>query len=92
MWWNYRKPKPLKKGAFTLAARNHVPVLPIFITMDDSDVLGDDGFWVQEYTIYIGTPIYPQEELSRMENVRWLMEENARQWKEIYETHYGEKL
>lgn len=92
MWWNYRKPKPLKKGAFTLATRNLVPVLPIFITMDDSDVLGDDGFWVQEYTIYIGTPVYPKEELSRMENVRWLMEENARQWKEVYEAHYGEKL
>ncbi len=92
MWWNYRKPKPMKNGAFSLATRNHVPVLPTFITMDDSDVLGDDGFWVQEYTIYIGTPIYPKEDLSRAENISWLMEENARQWKEIYETHYGEKL
>lgn len=44
MWWNYRKPKPLKKGAYTFAAKNHVPVLPCFITMEDSDILGDDGF------------------------------------------------
>ena len=27
MWWNYRKPKPLKNGAFKLAARNNVPLL-----------------------------------------------------------------
>lgn len=92
MWWNYRKPKPLKKGAFTLAVRNGVPVLPVFITMDDSDVLGADGFWVQEYTIHICPPIYPKAELGRGENVRYLMEENSRQWRSIYEEHYGEKL
>nr|MCR5755310.1 1-acyl-sn-glycerol-3-phosphate acyltransferase [Acetatifactor sp.] len=36
MWWNYRKPKPLKKGAFTFAANNNVPILPCFITMEDT--------------------------------------------------------
>ncbi len=31
MWWNYRKPKkPLKPGAFKIASRNNVPVIPIF--------------------------------------------------------------
>ena len=44
MWWNYRKPKPLKKGAYTFATKNDVPVLPCFITMEDSDILGEDGF------------------------------------------------
>ena len=57
MWWNYRKPKPLKKGAYTFAAKNHVPVLPCFITMEDSDILGDDGFYVQEYTITLQSRI-----------------------------------
>lgn len=32
MWWNYRKPKPLKDGAFKMATRSNVPVIPIFIT------------------------------------------------------------
>ena len=45
MWWNYRKPKPLKTGAFTFAAKNKAPVLPCFITMKDSDVMGEDGFY-----------------------------------------------
>ena len=53
MWWNYRKPKPLKIGAFKIASRNKVPVIPIFITMNDSDIIGEDGFPVQEYTVNI---------------------------------------
>lgn len=53
MWWNYRKPKPLKNGAFNFAARNNVPVIPIFITMEDSEIIGEDGFPVQEYTVNI---------------------------------------
>ncbi len=32
-----------------MAARNNVPIIPIFITMKDSDIIGDDGFPVQEY-------------------------------------------
>ena len=63
MWWNYRKPKPLKRGAFNMAVKNNVPVLPCFITMQDSDVLGDDGYYVQEYTIHISEPIYPEKDV-----------------------------
>ena len=85
MWWNYRKPKPLKKGAFTFAVQNNVPVLPIFITMQDSDIIGDDGFYVQEYIIHIEKPIYPDPSKSRAENIAWMRDENYRIWKEIYE-------
>ena len=43
MWWNYKKPRPLQNGAFKLAAKNDVPVLPIFITMKDSDIVDADA-------------------------------------------------
>lgn len=89
MWWNYRKPKPLKKGAFSLAAVNNVPVVPCFITMRDSGIVGDDGFFVQEYHIHIGKPVYPDEKLSVAKNTARMMETNARVWKEIYENFYG---
>ena len=92
MWWNYRKPKPLKKGAFTFAVQNNVPVLPIFITMQDSDIIGDDGFYVQEYIIHIEKPIYPDPSKSRAENIAWMRDENYRIWKEIYEKFYGSPL
>ena len=88
MWWNYRKPKPLKPGAFSFASKNQVPVLPIFITMKDSDVLGEDGYYVQEYTIHIGEPIKPNPEFNVRENTEYMLKENERIWQEIYEKEY----
>jgi lipopolysaccharide biosynthesis glycosyltransferase len=92
MWWNYKKPKPLKRGGFNFAARSNVPVLPIFITMQDSDVLDGDGFYVQEYTINIAEPIYPKPELNERQNSEYMMTQNAAVWKEIYEKSYGVEL
>lgn len=92
MWWNYKKPKPLKKGGFTFAARNNVPVLPVFITMEDSDVLDQDGFYVQEYTIHVGEPIYPDPDKSRPENAEMMKKKNYELWKKIYEETYNETL
>lgn len=89
MWWNYRKPKPLKEGAFQFASKNNVPVLPCFITMQDSDIIGDDGFYVQEYTIHISEPIYPNPDLSYRENTKSMLDLNYAVWKEIYERVYG---
>lgn len=89
MWWNYRKPKPLKKGAYTFAVNNQVPVLPCFITMQDSNLLDQDGFPVQEYTIHISKPIYPDASLNHSENVESMRRANYEVWKEIYEKTYG---
>ena len=88
LWWNYRKPKPLRKGAYTLAVKNNVAVLPVFITMQDSDIVGSDGFFVQEYTIHICKPIFPNPEISRNENIEFMMNENYSAWKKIYEDTY----
>ena len=88
MWWNYRKPKPLKQGAYIFAYRNNVPVLPCFITMKDSDIMGEDGFYVQEYTIHVGKPIMPDKSLPYRECVKDLMNKNYELWKDIYETEY----
>ena len=88
MWWNYKKPKPLKNGAFRFAARNNVPVIPIFITMEDSNIIGEDGFFVQEYIINIGEPIYPDGNLSEKENSNIMKEANAEVWKKTYEEFY----
>lgn len=92
MWWNYRKPKPLKAGAYRFAAKNNVPVLPCFITMQDSATLGEDGYPIQEYTIHIEKPIYPDASVHYKENMSRMMEQNAAVWKEIYERTYGMPL
>ena len=88
MWWNYRKPKPLKNGAFKFATKNDVPVIPIFITMQDSDIIGEDGFPVQEYIVNIEEPIYPNEYLSIKENTEMMKNKNYEVWKEVYEKFY----
>lgn len=89
MWWNYRKPKPLKDGAFKIATRNNVPIVPIFITMEDSNIIGDDGIPVQEYTVNIEEPIYADNNLSRKENIEMMKNRNFQVWKKIYEDFYG---
>ena len=88
LWWNYRKPKPLKDGAYKIATKNNVPVIPIFITMEDSNIIGDDGFPVQEYTVNIKEPIYPDEQLSKKENINNMKEKNFEIWKDTYEDFY----
>lgn len=92
MWWNYRKPKPMQDGAFALAVRNKTPIVPIFITMEDSDILDGDGFFVQEYTINILPAIYPNELLSRAEAKEAMKNENYNAWVKVYEEFYNTPL
>lgn len=92
MWYNYRKPKPLKIGAFDLAVRSGVPVVPAFITMQDSDVTLPGGETVQEHTVHIGKPIYPDESLPRRERAEKMREQTFEYNKSVYERVYGIKL
>ena len=92
MWWNYKKPRPLKDGAFNLAVKNKVPVIPFFITMTDSEYYSPDGFKVPEYHIFISEPIYPDDRLNQKENIRMMKDTNFAVWKEIYEKFYGVTL
>ncbi len=89
MWWNYRKPKPTKPGAFRFAAMYNFPVLPTFITMRKTDKLNAEGDAIQAYTLHILDPIYPKEELSVKENTAYLQQANDEAWKRIYEKTYG---
>ena len=89
LWWNYRKPRPMQDGAFSLAVSNNVPIVPIFITMQDSDILDGDGFFVQEYTIHILPAIYPDKNLSRKEARENMREQNYKAWVRTYEEFYG---
>ncbi len=92
MWWNYRKPKPLKPGAFHFAAKANVPILPCFISMRDTENLDGDGFPIQAYTIHIGAPIYPDGEKSLGARTQEMSDANYRIWCETYERVYGEPV
>lgn len=92
MWWNYRKPRPLKVGAFRFAARSMAPVLPVFITMDETDRIGADGFPILAYTLTFHAPIYPDGEKSVRENAEEMCRKNYACFKETYESVYGVPL
>ena len=89
MWWNYKKPRPCKDGAFKLAVNNNKPIIPCFITMEDSEYVGPDGFNIQAYTVNFMPPIYPNPEFNRKENVEYMKNKNFECWKECYEKTYG---
>ena len=75
--------------AFNLAVNSMAPVLPIFITMEDTDKIGGDGFPIQAYTINVLEPIYPDPNKSRKENIDYMRDKNYQMWKEVYEKFYG---
>jgi len=93
MWFNYKKPRPFKDGAFRFACRNNVPIIPCFITMEDSkEHVDKDGCPVQEYTIHIMKPLYKDESLQLKEAAQKMKEQNFNICKEIYEKVYNKKL
>ncbi|MEG1706011.1 MAG: lysophospholipid acyltransferase family protein [Clostridia bacterium] len=89
MWWNYRKPKPLKIGAFHYAVKYNVPVIPCFVTMKNIEGVDEFGFPNQKYTIHIMPAIYPSTTLSHKESAQKMLNANELACKEKYEQVYG---
>ena len=89
MWWNYKKPRPLKSGAFKFAVKNNATVIPAFITLKDTDKLDTNGYPIQAHTLWFLPPIYPKAGLTDKENVEYMKEENFKAWKNLYEKVYG---
>ena len=56
--------------------------------MEDTDIIGEDGFPVQQYIINIQEPIYPDEKLTNKENTEIMKKKNFEVWKKIYEDFY----
>ena len=53
-----------------------------------SDVMGDDGFYVQEYTIHISEPLYPDASLPAAKRSEDLRRRNYKAWADVYESVY----
>lgn len=68
LWWCYEKPRPMLDGAFYTAAKNGVPVVPMFFTFKNVRKRRD-GSDVKQFTLHIGRPVYPDGTLSVRENI-----------------------
>ena len=91
MWWKYKKPRFYRIGAFKWASKNNVPLVPCFTTMQDMDVLEEDGMPMQKLTWHIGEPIYPDPNLTVKENADMMLEKNKEFTVCVYEQTYGKK-
>lgn len=92
MWFNYRKPRPPKRGAYHFAAKLNAPVISCFVEMIDLDEMDTDQFHKVKYRIHILDVLYPNPSLSARENSQNMCEKDYELKKEAYERLYGKKL
>lgn len=92
MWFNYRKPRPNKRGAFYFAAELGVPVVPCFVEILDTTRPDNDEFFESEYIVHVLEPIFPDETKSSRQNSIMMAEKDYELKKAAYERAYGKKL
>ena len=92
MWFNYRKPRPCKRGAYLYAARLGVPVLPCFVQLHDTGKSAQPNFVEVAYTVHVMEPIFPDPALSARENSIEMCAADYACKVAAYEAVYGKKL
>lgn len=92
MWFNYRKPRPPKRGAYFYAAKFNVPIISCFVEMRDMDKDDTEEFKRVKYVLHILDPIYPDPEKSERDNSFDMMKKDYEQKKEAYEQIYKRPL
>ncbi len=93
MWINYRKPRPVKRGAYYYAAQNMVPIISCFVeieTIPGKKTIG--GFYRNRYIMHILPMIFPDPDKNVRENSMQMMETDYQQKKDAYEKAYGKPL
>ena len=92
MWFNYRKPRPCKRGAYQFAAETGMPVISCFVQIIDEKEDDNDEFCKVRYTVHVLKPIYPDKEKSVRTNSIEMAQKDYEQKKEAYEKAYQKKL
>ena len=92
MWFNYKKPRPPKPGAYYFAAKNNVPIISCFVEMVDTDEEETEEFNKVKYVLHVLPAIYPDKEKTPKENSKTMMEIDYKQKIEAYEKAYNKKL
>ena len=92
MWFNYRKPRPNKRGAFYFAAEMDVPIVPCFVEILDTDKPDNDEFFESKYVVHILPTIYPDDNKSVRQNSIDMCAQDYLEKCRAYEKAYGKKL
>ena len=93
MWFNYRKPRPCKIGAYHIATKFNVPIIPMFTEMREIEGKYDEnGFNKLKFILHIMPAIYPDESKSFREAKVELRDKDYQLKVAAYERAYGKKL
>ncbi len=92
MWFNYRKPRPCKRGAYQFASECQVPIISCFVEIRDLDKEDNEEFNEVEYIVHVLDPIYPNPQKSIRENSQLMAQKDYEQKKAAYEKAYHTKL
>lgn len=92
MWFNYRKPRPPKRGAYYYAAKFHVPIISCFVEIIELPKRDNDEFNKVRFRMHVLDPIYLDPNKSVRENSIEMMQRDYRQKRVAYERIYGRQL
>lgn len=93
MWFNYKKPRPLKIGAYHIAVKYNVPIIPTFVAMyERPNEYDENGLNKVDYKLYVMKPIYPDTSRSLKEQKEELKNADYNLKVKAYEEAYGKKL
>lgn len=93
LWFNYRKPRPLKKGAYYYAAKFNQPIISTFteIQATSKRELFQRDFYKTKKILHVLPTIYPDPDLGIRENMQKMAAIDYQQKKAAYEKCYGRK-
>jgi 1-acyl-sn-glycerol-3-phosphate acyltransferase len=92
LWFNYRKPRPCKRGTYLFAAQANAPVVPIFVEMIDTDKDDNAQFKELKYVVHILDIIYPDPDKSDRQNSIDMAKQDYEERVACYERVYKKKL
>lgn len=92
MWFNYRKPRPGKRGAFLFAAQAGVPVIPTFTEMVDLPSLVAPHFHDVKIILHVLDPIFPDPSKTERQNSLDMCRADYQAKVACYERCYGRAL
>lgn len=92
MWYNYRKPRPVKNGAYFYAAKLNIPIVSCFVEIIDTQKDENAEFKKVNYVLHVLDVLYPDENKSVKENTENLANSDYMLKKVCYESVYNKKL
>ncbi len=92
MWFNYRKPRPHKEGAYYFASKLNCPIVSCFVEMIDLDELDTIDFYKVKYRLHVLGVITPDKSKSARENRKEMCRADYELKKSAYERIYGKPL